>query len=270
MSLADQREQRHRGRLAGQRDLHHGAAGLGDRERLVERARRRRALEHRREQRPRLLRVRRHRDLTGVDHHVRAHVGGCLPPPRRPPGGDDRPGPGQLERDDRVEPDRPDPVDENRVTRPDLRKLDRLTADRERLGMRSELNRQLGRQRDQLPGGNPRVLGVRALGVDPDVRHRRAAERYPARADPALPARPDRRRRDRLPLGPSGHVRAERDDPPAELVPEDLPGRGCPFCRACTSDPHRPHASTATMTSSGPGLGSGTSPTAVPVSRSMY
>ena len=56
------------------------------------------------------------------------------------------------------------------------------------------------------------------------------------------------------PSRPPGHLRAERHDPPAELVPEDLPRRaGCPFCTACTSDPHSPQASTATMTSSGPG-----------------
>src|ERR1700722_2615995 len=50
MSLADQREQRHRSGLGCQRHLDHAPARLGDGEGLVERARSSRALKHRREQ----------------------------------------------------------------------------------------------------------------------------------------------------------------------------------------------------------------------------
>ena len=52
---------------------------------------------------------------------------------------------------------------------------------------------------------------------------------------------------------------------PLNSCPRICPGAHCPFCTECTSEPHSPHASTETTTSSGPGLGSGTSLTAVPV-----
>ena len=48
------------------------------------------------------------------------------------------------------------------------------------------------------------------------------------------------------------------------------PASAFPFCTACTSDPQSPMASTAMTTSSGPGAGSATSPTVVPVSLSTY
>ncbi len=57
---------------------------------------------------------------------------------------------------------------------------------------------------------------------------------------------------------------------PLNSCPRTCPGAQFPFCTKCTSEPHSPHASTATMTSAGPGVGSGTSPTVVPVSLSTY
>ena len=57
---------------------------------------------------------------------------------------------------------------------------------------------------------------------------------------------------------------------PLNSCPSTCPGAQFPFCTECTSDPHSPQASTATITSAGPGVGSGTSPTVVPVSLSTY
>ena len=44
---------------------------------------------------------------------------------------------------------------------------------------------------------------------------------------------------------------------PLNSCPRICPGAQFPFCTECTSDPHSPHASTATMTSAGPGRGVG-------------
>src|SRR3984957_15553144 len=57
---------------------------------------------------------------------------------------------------------------------------------------------------------------------------------------------------------------------PLNSCPSNCPGAHIPFCTKCTSDPHSPQASTATITSAGPGVGSGTSPIVVPVSLSTY
>src|SRR5580693_6827010 len=57
---------------------------------------------------------------------------------------------------------------------------------------------------------------------------------------------------------------------PLNSCPSTWPGAQFPFCTACTSDPQSPQASTETTTSAGPGAGSGTSPTVVPVSLSTY
>src|SRR5262249_40532626 len=71
-----------------------------------------------------------------------------------PPGGaaapDDRPPPRQLERHDRVKPDRPHPVHEHRVTRAALGELHRLRPDGQRLGVRPDFHRHFRRQRHQL------------------------------------------------------------------------------------------------------------------------
>ena len=71
-----------------------------------------------------------------------------------------------------------------------------------------------------------------------------------------------------LPLGPPGHVHAERDDPPAELVPENRHRLGLPVLQRVHVRPAQParlHRHDDIRRSRG---GIGTSPTAVPIPRS--
>jgi hypothetical protein len=106
--------------------------------------------------------------------------------------------------------------------------------------VRAQLDRQLGRQRDKLPRWHGDVLRVRPGPGDPDVRRGRAPEGEPARADPALPAGAERRGGGRLPFPPPGHVLPEPRDPPAELVPEDLPVGGLPAGQRVHIGPAQP------------------------------